>query len=181
MSEEEREKRLSEAKARAKFAIAQIRAGFPVLYSHAIVAIWSAIETFIEDFVVNSLVENQSHLQKDAFQKIRILLSEYELLDPVERMRYMVNELGRQTNAELKRGIKRFEPLLEAVDLGGPITEDMRRTCYELWAVRNLIVHRCSIADRRLQQLCPWLNATVGKPYRVTPIIYSSYANFANQ
>jgi len=55
----------------------------------------------------------------------------------------------------------------------------MRTKCFELWAVRNLIVHRSGIADRRFVELCPRLDGEVGKPYRITAATYAPYLQFA--
>jgi hypothetical protein len=179
MPEDEHQRSLSQAEDRARFAASQKKAGFPVLYSHAVVAIWSAIETFSEDLVVYSLLYDKNYLQKDVFRKIRILFVEYESLEKEDRMRYIVSELGRQSSAELKQGINRFEPLLDSVSLNGTISEEMRKACYELWAVRNLIVHRSGIVDRRFVQLCPWLRTKVGRKFRVTLQAYASYVKFS--
>jgi hypothetical protein len=183
---------LNQAEETAKFATSQETAGFPVLYAHAVVAIWAAIETFIEDLVVCSLLhyvqkddenlqkDDEGYLQRESFKKIRILFVEYESLDKEDRMRYLVKELGRQTSTELKHGINRFEPILDAVDLNGPMPDEMKKTCYQLWATRNLIAHRSGIVDRRFVRLCPWLGSKVGETLKVTPQAYKSYIKFAN-
>jgi len=64
LSKGESERRLQEAQDGAKFASAQVQSGFPVLYAHAAVAIWAAIETFVEDLVVFGLLDDKSLLQK---------------------------------------------------------------------------------------------------------------------
>jgi hypothetical protein len=84
------------------------------------VAIWASLEALIEDIVVESFQHNPSLLQAEAIRKIKIGFGEYELLNPEERLRFVVKELARQTNADLKQGVNRFETLLENVGLSGP-------------------------------------------------------------
>jgi hypothetical protein len=57
---------------------------------------------------------------------------------------------------------------------------EMKKTCSELWATRNLITHRSGIVDRRFVLLCPWLGSKVGETLKVTPQAYKSYFTFAN-
>lgn len=175
---EELEGRRQRAQERAEFASTQIASGFPVLFGHATVALWSALETLVDDIVVASLKANHKYLARDAFAKIRIPLSEYERLDNDDRMRYLVTELARSSNSDLRKGITRFEVLLESVDMGGAVSDGDRQTCFELWAVRNLLVHRSGITDRRFRELCPWLACDVGKAVSIGRAQYSAYLKF---
>lgn len=175
------EKQRAEAHARAAFAQAQIDSGFPVLYAHATVAIWGAIEVLVEDLVVDGLMSDKKYLEKEALRKIRIPLAEYESLEPIERFQFLARELARQTNSDLKHGVGRFESLLDTVGLGGALSQELRRTCLEFGEVRNLIVHRAGTADRRFVDSCPWLNATVGDAFRIDSKSYAKYREFANQ
>jgi hypothetical protein len=61
------------------------------------------------------------------------------------------------------------------------VEEGMKKTCFELCAIRNLIVHRSAIVDRRFVQLCPWLGTKIGEIFKVTPQAYKSYLEFAHR
>lgn len=52
-------------------------------------------------------------------------------------------------------GVARFETLLALVELSGAIDEEHRKGLFELQQVRNVIVHRAGIVDRRLREQCP--------------------------
>jgi hypothetical protein len=66
-----------------------------------------------------------------------------------------------------------LKPYWKTLDFPG----QPRKTFIEFWAVRNVIVHRASIVDRRLVEICPWLGLKVGEPLKITP---NSYANYRN-
>lgn len=172
---EEYSKRISRAEIHAKFARSQIKAGFPILFAHSVIAMWSALETMIEDIVFAILKDNQSALQAENIKKIKIPLVEYELLDKEERLRFIIGELARQTNAELRQGVTKFEVLLESVSLSGPLKDELRKTIFELWAVRNLLVHRFGIVDRRFTELCPWLGTKIGEQFKIKTDYYHRY------
>jgi hypothetical protein len=174
-SPEEYIKILENAEKRASFANSQLKEGFSTIYSHAVVAIWSSLEAFIEDIIVESFIINPTLLQSESILKIKIPLSEYDRLTPDERYRYIISEISRQTNAELRQGIKRFEILLGFVNLSGPVDEELRKTFIELCAIRNVIVHRASIIDRKLIEACPWLNLQLGEKLKINPESYDKY------
>ena len=73
------------------------------------------------------------------------------------------------TNGQISgRGFGRFERVLEAIGMGGPIADDLRRALYEAQQVRNTLAHRGGVADRRLTDACPWLKLSPGKSLTIT-------------
>jgi hypothetical protein len=70
--------------------------------------------------------------------------------------------LQEKTRAALKPGVGRIEPLLDAVSLGGAVPDSVRRVVLELSQVRNLVVHKNGVVDRRFVDQCPWVRADVG-------------------
>lgn len=172
----ELEREREEAKAEAAFAAKERERGFPVLYGHAAVALWAALETVFEDAVVATLQDFPELLREKPLAKITIPLGEYEVMTPEERLRYLVRQISRNTNADLKRGAGRFEAVLECVGMGGKTDAATRRDLLELSYVRNLLVHRRGIVDHQFVSGCPWLNSTLGERFLVTEAHYKRYS-----
>ncbi len=163
------------ARRRAEFAQHEIDRGFPILHAHALVAIWGGLEAFVEDLVTVWLSNDASALQSDAWASVKIPFAEFQSLEPEERVRALVREYARQTKADLKSGASRFEVLLGPIGLSGAIDEDVRKTLFEMSQVRNVLVHRAGLVDRRLAEGCPWLGLTVGEPLLVSRAKYDEY------
>jgi hypothetical protein len=99
--------------------------------------------------------------------RLRVRLCDYESLAAEERAAFVVGLLEQDIGAELKKGVGRFESVLEAIGLAGGATDAVRRGVLELSETRNLLVHRMGVADRRLVANCPWLDAKLGQPIQV--------------
>jgi hypothetical protein len=158
-----------------EFAQKELDRGFPVLHSHAIVALWGILEATIEDFVIEFLEYNTSSLAHPSLASIRVPLAEFEQLDKTDRLRLLLAEYGCHSKADLKQGVTRFETFLDLVRLSGGVDENLRRNLFEHQQVRNAIVHRAGLADRRLVVQCPWLNLKVGGPIHVSHSEYLRY------
>jgi hypothetical protein len=74
-----------------------------------------------------------------------------------------VYELQRTLNSEQRLGLDGFEALLKVVGLAGKVEDEIRRDIYELQQLRHTIVHRASLADRKLIEACPWLKLMSGE------------------
>jgi hypothetical protein len=60
-------------------------------------------------------------------------------------------------------GITQPHSLLKVVGLAGRVEDGIRRDIYELQQLRHTIVHRASLADRKLIEACPWLKLMPGE------------------
>lgn len=169
------ERRIASARAEAEFAQRELDRGFPILHSHAVVALWGILEATIEDVVLEFLGADPASLTHPSIASIRIPLAEFEQLDRPDRLRFLLAEYTRSSKADLKLGVNRFETLLELVRLSGPVEEGLRRDFFEHHQVRNAIVHRAGLADRRLLTQCPWLGLTVGAPIVISHERYLQY------
>jgi len=164
------------ARQRANFAQSEIDNDFPVLHGQAIVASWGLLEAMVEDLVVCSLADEPKYRTSDALSRVKITLGQYDSLNEEERMRYLAREYARQSSADLKKGAAAFETLLGPVGLAGALADDVRRDLFELSQVRNVLVHRSGVADRRLLESCPWLDLQVGEKIRITHGVYAVYS-----
>jgi len=65
-------------------------------------------------------------------------------------------------SSEQRLALDCFEALLKVVGLAGKVEDKIRRDIYELQQLRHTIVHRASLADRKLVDACPWLELIPG-------------------
>lgn len=158
---------LEEARHEARIAKREVEQGFPLLHKHAIVVLWSSLEALVRDLVVAWISNREGALQSEQLAGLKITLSEYEQLEPVERFEHLVDLMEQRVGGSLKRGVNRFECILEPIGLSGPVDNQIADDIYELQQVRNVLLHRNGIADRRFVNACPWLNAKVGDAINV--------------
>ena len=170
------EREMKRATAEADFAKKEIDAGFPLLYAHHLVGLWGALEAAVEDCLVGILINEPDLLRSDAFSRLRIPLAEFECLDKEERVRFLLAEVERGQGLGRRQGVDAFESLLGHVNLSGPVDPEIKKTMWEMHHVRNVIVHRNSLVDRRLKEACPWLGLKVGEKITVDHKSFGQYA-----
>lgn len=159
----------------AAFAKSEIEKGFPILHVHALVALWGLLEAAIEDALVAFLLNEPDRLRNEPFGKLKITLADFEASEKDDRMRLLLAELERDKSVRRRHGVDRFEVLLEAFGFSAPVHPLVKKELYALHHIRNVIVHRGSLADRRLVQACPWLSLKIGEPIIVTHKAYARY------
>src|SRR5207245_6440776 len=136
--------------------------GFPTLHAHVVVSLWSIAENTVEDFMVEWVKYDSKFLEKDTIPRAKISITELLLLDEDERIRYMLDEIQKHLGCAGARGIEKFERLLSLCDLGGGVEDSLRKDLIELCEVRNAIVHRGSVVDRKLLRACQWITWKLG-------------------
>ena len=166
---------LEEARNLAKLADEEMRGGFQLLYAQATVSLWASLEYLFHDFLVTWLEKVPTARSLERVRGIKINLADYESMTSDERYSYLVDSLERDLKSPLRQGLARFESLLEVFGLGGATDENIRKSLFELYHVRNVLAHRGGICDRRLKQACPWLPVTQGKAVVVTAQMFNAY------
>ena len=164
----ETQRSLELAKTDAEFADIEEKSGFPLLHAHTLVGLWGALEAAIEDMMVGILLNEPQLLQSDAVGKVKIPIAEFETLEKEERMRLLITEVERNCGYSKKFGVDCFDALLETIGVAGAVDPEVKKTCREMHSLRNVIVHRNSIVDRRLVSACPWLGLRIGDKVTVT-------------
>lgn len=164
---------LAEIKARSQFAENEAKKGHPIIHAHALVSQWSAFEIFVEDLGVAFLMNKPELLKREVFAKIKIPLAEFELMDKDERCRQLFSEALRQNGR--RYGVDHYERLLEPIGLSGEADDETKKVLRAYHHVRNLIVHRGSVVDRRVVEACPWIGLKIGDRVRITPSSYWNY------
>ena len=158
----------------ASFAELQQSNGNPYLYGLSSIRLWTLLEALIDELVVEAM-KDPALCDKASLSKLKGSLIEFKSASPDEQAEFLADTLKQAVDAPLKLGIGRFEAILVPVRLGGSVDENVKLTLFELSQVRNCVVHKSGIADRRLIEACPWLNAERGKELRVTDAMFHRY------
>jgi hypothetical protein len=177
ISPEEEAKELKAAEEISTLALKECKADFPLLHSHTLVGTWGALEAAIEDMLVGLLVNEPELLRNEALARIRIPLAEFESLEKDERMRLLLSSLAQDRGLGRNQGVDAFEGMLKVVGLDGKVDTGTKKQIWEMQHVRNAIVHRGAVADRRLINACPWLNLKVNDRVIVTHGSLSKYTS----
>jgi hypothetical protein len=146
----------------AKIAEREHKKGFPLLKGMAIVLSWGALETYVIDFLKAWLKNTPAAWETEIVKNLKVKLGEYLQMEDELKCEYVIEQIDKQLNGPLKQGIGRFEALLEAFNLSGPIDEDIRRNLFEMSKIRNAFVHNQGKADKRFIDSCPTLGYNVG-------------------
>ncbi len=166
---------LQRTRERAEFAAEEIDNGFATLHAHAVISMWGLLEAVIEDVAVTFL-KHEPHLRHSKkLARLKMPLAEYDELDDDEKLRFLVTEYARTQAAPLKQGVSRFEIVLALVDMSGPVNDQTRQDLFEFGHIRNVLVHRAAVADRRLINACPWLALQPGNELQITHRDYQRY------
>lgn len=163
------------AKREAELAVREVDRGFPLLHAQAVVTMWGALEDFIRTFLAAWLANDPQARKTPRIANLRIRFGEYEALVPEDRSLYLVELLEQELRTPLKQGVSRFEDLLDVIGLSGALDDELRKTLYEMSQVRNVLVHRRGIADKRFIESCPWFGLGVGDVVTVDHKTYSRY------
>jgi hypothetical protein len=159
--------KLDAAKKEAELAQREMDEDFPLLHAQFTILLWSSLESLIRLFIVRWLQNHKPAMEAKEIQKLQVKIGEYERLEGEERYFYIIDRLEQELSIPLANGVNRFENLLSPFGLSGPVDENIRRELFELNQVRNVLVHRSGIADRRFIESCPWLNLHVGDPVKI--------------
>jgi len=170
------EKRLEQAKQEADMAQKEVDNGFPLLHAQAVVSLWGSLESLMSTFLARWLANEPKAILMNQVQKLKVQLGDYESLDREERSYYILDLLERDLQSPLKQGVSRFELPLEIFGLGGQVDRNVNKKLFEMGQIRNVIVHRRGIVDRKLKSACPWLKTTIGKSIVINHHDYKQYS-----
>jgi|GEM_PF-805423 len=154
---------LAEADRNAAYAEAARDNGHTLLLGHSVMGLWSALEAAVEDLACAWIQLHSETLEAPGLAKVRIPLAEYMRLSPDERTSLLIAEIQRDLRTELAVGVTRFEKLMNAIGLGGQLTDELRKALFEMWQVRNVLSHRGGVCDRKFTEACPWIELKIGE------------------
>ena len=102
--------------------------------------LWSILETLIKDLVLEMLVTFPELLQSnEALKELKGPLLPFLMSSPSEQASVILKLLEKELGGS---GVARFESLLDQVGLGGKVDSLVKRSLFELWAVRNVVAHK---------------------------------------
>jgi hypothetical protein len=175
------EAKLKRAEAEKELAQREVDHGFPILHEQATIALWGSLEALVRTLLAKWLEHKPEAWKCESINRIKVKIGDYETLERQEKCLWIVDLIDQEADGPLRAGIERFERLLKAFGLDGPVVEDSRRALYELSQVRNVLVHRSGIVDRKLSGACPWLNLPVGQPLIVSHKMWRQYQDAFGQ
>jgi hypothetical protein len=174
-SAEEDNYSLERAKKEAELAQREVDEDFPLLHAQATIALWSALESAIRLFIVKWLQNYKEAMEVEIIQKLRVRIGDYERLEGEDRFFYILDRLDQELSDPFKNGITRFELLLEPFGMSGAVNENVKRDLFELNHVRNSLVHRSGLVDRRIVDSCPWLKLKIGGQIKIDGEMWHKY------
>jgi hypothetical protein len=141
----------------AERASFEVGTGFRHLYRQATISLWTTYEIAINDFVQEWLetVGGLAFRTSDQAHKWAIKIPINEAMDWVEtKDRYEIageiaDELRNQLSVNRGSSPEKFMKLLKAVGIEFSFDDKTRDSIRELWAFRNVFVHRGQFADDR--------------------------------
>jgi hypothetical protein len=152
------------------------------LHGLAYVRLCTALETTADRLLLAMLSEKEAWLRYPGVSSIKALRVDVVRLlnfSRHEQVEYLAREIRQGVAASLKEGVGRYESVLEAVGLSGPVPESVRSAIFELTEVRNVVVHRNAIADRRLKERCPRLQCEIGHAISIPRIDFAVVSSAA--
>jgi hypothetical protein len=161
--------KLSWATKIAELAQREVDNGFPIVRAQFVVALWGSMESFLDRFAAQWIINRPETLKSDPWCNLRVRIGEYEQCDSEQKAQFVVENLEQSLGSHLRQGVNRFETVISALGIvGNPASDDVKRAIFELQQVRNVIVHKQGVADRRTCTTCPWLNLTTGQRVQIT-------------
>jgi len=155
---------IARAHEEAAFAQREVASGFTLLHAHAVVLVWSALETAVLDLCVASLRNVPSLLGTDELQRVRVPLAQFMASGEDERAEVLVAALERDGRVQATHGIARLESLLGLVGLEGEMDDpQLREDLHTLNQIRNLVAHRRGVVDRRFLMSCRPVGGVLGE------------------
>jgi hypothetical protein len=158
------------------WAGSQAQPGFPYLYELLLIRLWCILENLIEQLTTARLHHISALDQHEALARLKVSILDYIALDQVEKGAYLYEELCKTIGTKERRGAGKYEAVLAAVGLSGPMVDLPSRMLLEASVVRNLVIHRGGRVDRRSEKACPWLSTTFGARIRLDPRFFYRYA-----
>jgi len=151
----------------ADFISSQESSDFHHLNAQALVGVWGVLDALVHDLLLATIDRARHLLKADITGRMQIKYAEYMSLESDDLAERLLTDIGRQVSSESKLGVAGFESQLDAFQLSGSVDERVNRVLLEASQIRNVMVHRSGIADRRLCRLCPWLDLRPGNPISV--------------
>jgi hypothetical protein len=146
------------------------------LHSLAYIRLCTALEVVVDAVLLSVLADTDRWDQLPMVSGLKVGKVDVVALirSPADQqVRFVAEEIKKGIGASLKSGIGRFESVLEAIGMSGPVPSQVREAILELVEVRNAVVHRDAVADRRLEDKLPGRSFRVGEKIHISKIAFA--------
>lgn len=151
------------------------------VFAQATISLWSALEAGIRDMLVVTIGADSALLKREDIEKIQVSLLQFNTMDPAERIEYIVDRIEEKNKSKFSRGVGRFENMLKPFGFGGEVDPVASKELLEFSAVRNCLVHRQGIVDRRFLEACATGQWQLGTDIAITRTKCDIYSRVALQ
>lgn len=148
---------LHQTRQEAELAERELDHNFPLLHSQGVIALWATLEAMHHNLLANWLMHVKGARELAEVRAIHIPAALERPVEEQDRWLYVVGKLEHRAGARQMEGVSRFEVLLDLFGLEGAVETRLRRDLLELQQIRDALVHRRGLADRKLLEICPWL------------------------
>lgn len=150
--------------------------GFPTIIGHAIISLHATLEQTIRGFVARRIAERHTALEIDLLQKIKIRVSDFFELSPLEHAYAILDAFETEKSSRKLPGAERFNLLMGLLGIKPSLSKEVEEALAELSSVRHLLAHGQKHADARFCLRCPWLRASVGDTLKLNRTAFRRYA-----
>ena len=164
---------IANAPAQAKWAKEQRENDFPVIFSHNLIANWGAFEVCMEDVVVAILINDNEAIKKIYAAGIKYkITSNGSLSEDDARNIYRKMEYKFRKDFDV---IGAFEKKLSLFNLNGDIDSDLGATLCKINSIRNCLLHRSGIIDKKAVDQAPSLKPFLDKKVHISRTDFDKY------
>lgn len=153
----------------------ELEAGFPVLYEQATIALWGALVSLVRDFLAAWLANTPAAWEREKVRSQKVRVGEFMGLEPYEQCVWLIDLIDQDIRGPMRAGVNRFEELLKVFGLEGNVPSDCKDGLFELWHIRNALVHRSATVDRKIADACPWLGLEIGGALKISREMWERY------
>ncbi|MFK7973702.1 MAG: hypothetical protein AB8B66_02405 [Rickettsiaceae bacterium] len=145
--------------------------------THILIAMWNSLQTAIEDMFIILLAKRS--IREDIAEFDIPRRWKRDLVDETEEDNYRFFLSSWRTGGD--HIVDYMERKLSCFDMGGDVSEELTTGLIEMHALRNCLVHRASIADKKCTEQAPSLNLSVGQEIFIDRKMLTKYYKVAGE
>lgn len=171
----------------SNFAEDQIKEGFPLLVQQTLISLWSFLEASIYDAAVQWLVISKFKTINIEKKNIEVPFFEFQNASLADRAGYLIDSYLNKKSSKTDSSHK-FENLFEFIGWhkGGRKYKEyakrekvnerkIEKDIIEFSKIRNLILHKAGIVDKKFKTDCPWREDKLGSKIVITREEFGRY------
>lgn len=141
-------------------------AGYPLLWKHSTVSLWTILETASEGLILNLIqgVKDSDEIILESESKVEIP----KYFNPLDRNRCRALFNNWQRELSSTNIAERYMEMLGTFEINVDVNSDDKENIAELAEARNIILHRRSKVDKRFITKCPRTKYNVDDLYHVS-------------